>query len=109
MKDETGKRLNTKDFKLSSNKKRILFFTGREQIYRRSSKANVYLFDVISKKTTRLDEAKIMHASFSPDGSKIAFVRDNKANRFIIGLFTVAKLSAYCGDILFALPMQALG
>ena len=77
VKDETGKQLNTKDFLLSEDKKRILFFTNRESIYRRSSKSNVYLFDVVSKKTSRLDDGKIMHASFSPDGSKIAFVKEN--------------------------------
>lgn len=77
VKDENGKQLPTKDYKLSEDKKRIIFFTGRESIYRRSSKANAYLFDVASKKTTRLNEGKIMHTSFSPDGSKIAFVKDN--------------------------------
>ena len=77
VKDENGKQLPTKDYKLSEDKKRIIFFTERESIYRRSSKANAYLFDVASKKTTRLNEGKIMHASFSPDGSKIAFVKDN--------------------------------
>jgi dipeptidyl-peptidase-4 len=77
VKDENGKQLPTKDYKLSEDKKRVIFFTGRESIYRRSSKANAYLFDVASKKTSRLNEGKIMHASFSPDGSKIAFVKDN--------------------------------
>jgi len=77
VKDENGKQLDTRDYQLSENKKRILFFTGRELIYRRSSKSNAYLFDAVSKKTTRLNEEKIMHASFSPDGSKIAFVKDN--------------------------------
>jgi dipeptidyl-peptidase-4 len=77
VKDERGKQLSTKDYQLSENKKRILFFTGREPIYRRSSTANAYLFDAISKKTIRLNEGKIMHPGFSPDGSKIAFVKDN--------------------------------
>jgi len=77
VKDENGKQLNTKDYQVGGNKKRIIFFTGRESIYRRSSKANAWLFDAVSKKTIRLNEGKIMHASFSPDGSKIAFVKDN--------------------------------
>src|ERR1700741_933269 len=76
-KDENGRRLNSSDYLLSTNKKRVIFFTGRESIYRRSSKANAYLFDAISKKTVRLSEGKIMHANFSPDDSKIAFVKDN--------------------------------
>jgi len=77
VKDENGKQLPTKDFRLSEDRKRILLFTEREPIYRRSSKANAYLFDITSKQTSRLNEGKIMHASFSPDGSKIAFVKDN--------------------------------
>ncbi|HEV8283804.1 MAG TPA: DPP IV N-terminal domain-containing protein [Chitinophagaceae bacterium] len=77
VKDENGRQLDTRNFQLSNNKKRIIFLIGRELIYRRSSKANAYLFDAISKKTIRLNEGKIMHVSFSPDDSKIAFVKDN--------------------------------
>jgi dipeptidyl-peptidase-4 len=77
VKDESGKQLSTRDYEVSEDKKRILFFTSREHIYRHSSKANTYLFDIVSKKTTRLSDEKIMHATFSPDGSKIAFVKDN--------------------------------
>jgi len=77
VRDETGRQLKTTDYQLSHNRKRVIFFTDREAIYRRSSKANAYLFDAISKKTIRLNDGKIMHATFSPDDSKIAFVRDN--------------------------------
>src|ERR1041385_4119923 len=77
VRDENGKQLSTGDYQLSADKKRIIFSTGREPIYRRSSKSNAYLYDAVSKKTIRLNEGKIMHATFSPDGSKIAFVKDN--------------------------------
>src|SRR5215813_4199839 len=70
VRDEHGKQLSTKNYTMSEDKKRIIFLTESEPIYRRSSKANAYLFDVASKKTTRLNEGKIMHVSFSPDGSK---------------------------------------
>ena len=86
VKDENGKQLPTKDYRLSEDKKKIIFFTDREQIYRRSSKANAYLFDVSSKRTTRINEGKIMHASFSPDGNKIAFVKDN--NLYVYNIST---------------------
>src|SRR5690349_16668269 len=77
VKDETGKQLVTTDYEVSADKKRILFFTGRESIYRRSSKATAYLYDPVTKKTLRLNEGKLLHPSFSPDGSKVAYVYEN--------------------------------
>jgi len=77
IKDESGKQLNTAGHQLSADGKRILFFDGREPIYRRSSRASTYLYDVATKKVVPLNKGKIMHPSFSPDGSKIAYVFDN--------------------------------
>jgi dipeptidyl-peptidase 4 len=77
VKDETGKALPLGDFQLSNDKKRVLVMKDREYIYRRSSKAFVYLYDILAKKTVRLDAEKILHPAFSPDGSKIAFVKNN--------------------------------
>jgi len=77
LKDETGKRFETDEYVQSSDKKSILFFTAREPIYRRSSKAQVYIYDAASKKTVRLHNGKVLHATFSPDGSKVAYVFDN--------------------------------
>ena len=51
---------------------------NREYIYRRSSKAATYVFNLKTKKTVAIDNGTpIMHASFSPDKSKVAFVKDN--------------------------------
>lgn len=77
VKDETGKPIPLGDYLVSDDKKRVLLFTGRESIYRRSSKATAYLHDIISKKTKKLDTEKVMHPTFSPDGSKIAYVKNN--------------------------------
>jgi dipeptidyl-peptidase-4 len=77
VKDEKGKAIDREDYLLSTDKKKALFFTGREYIYRRSSKANVYLQDIATKKTIRIDNEKLLHATFSPDGSKIAYVKNN--------------------------------
>src|SRR5215210_4451247 len=51
IKDEAGKELNTSDYEVSADKKRIIFFTGREPIYRRSFKSTGYIYDVATKKT----------------------------------------------------------
>ena len=82
IKDETGKTLDTHDYEADADGKRILFFNGREPIYRRSTKSTVYLYDVASKKTTRLNEGKILHPTFSPDGSKMAYVFENNLYLF---------------------------
>src|SRR5688572_19502542 len=86
VKDENGKTLALNDYLLSQDKKRLLVFTGKEAIYRRSSKANVYLHDVIAKKTRKLDSEKIMHPTFSPDGTRIAYVKNN--NLYLYDLAT---------------------
>lgn len=77
VKDESGKTLSTAEYDVSVDKKRILFFTSREPIYRRSSKANAYIYDVATKKSIRLNAGKVLHPSFSPDGSQIAYVYEN--------------------------------
>ena len=77
IKDEAGKTIATNDYQLSADKKRILFFNGREAIYRRSSRSTAYVYDVATKKLVRLNEGKVLHPTFSPDGSKVAYVFEN--------------------------------
>src|SRR6476661_2657904 len=75
--DACGKTIDTKDYTVSADKKRILFFNGPESIDRRSTKSTEYLYDITSKKTIQLNEGKVLHPTFSPDGSKVAYVFDN--------------------------------
>ena len=77
IRDDSGRQLVVADYQVSADKKRILFFNGREPIYRRSSRATAYLYDVATKKTVRLNQGKVLHPTFSPDGSKLAYVFDN--------------------------------
>ncbi len=95
IKDENGQQINTNDFQLSSDKKRVLFFNGREPIYRRSSRATVYLYDVATKKVIPLNQSKIMHPTFSPDGQKVAYVFDN--NLYVYDIAS-AKATAVTTD-----------
>ena len=76
-KDETGKPLPLADVEWNSDEKKVLIFTQREKIYRRSSKAVVYAYDLAAKQTMKVDTGKIMNATYSPDGSKVAFVKAN--------------------------------
>jgi dipeptidyl-peptidase-4 len=77
VKDESGKKVNAYDYAVSADRKRIIFFSGREPIYRRSAKSTVYVYDMATKKTIPLNAGKVLHPTFSPDGSKIAYVFDN--------------------------------
>ncbi len=83
LKDEKGTAIGKyEDVIYSSTHPRIVLLrTNVEPIYRRSSKANVYIYDSLSKKITTLAEGKVLHPTLSPDGTKVAFVQDN--NLFI--------------------------
>ncbi|MCC9165245.1 S9 family peptidase [Pontibacter harenae] len=77
-------------YTFSSDEKKVLFATEREQIYRRSSKADFYVYDIASKKLTKLsDGGKQLYATFSPDAKRVAFARDN--NMFFVDLETMKE------------------
>jgi dipeptidyl-peptidase 4 len=77
VKDEAGKTLSLQDVEWNSDEKKLLIFEDREKIYRRSSKAIVYAYDIATKKTIKIDNDKILHATYSPDGNKVAYVKNN--------------------------------
>jgi dipeptidyl-peptidase 4 len=89
IKDQRGKTISTTDYQLSADKKYIIFLNEKEAIYRRSTKSTAYLYDVATKKIVQLHQDKIMHPSFSPDGSKIAYVYNNN-----LYLYDIAKTSS---------------
>lgn len=69
------------NYTFSNDEKRILFSTETEKIYRYSSKSIFYTYDLNSKKLEKLSDDKVMYASFSPSGDKVAYVHSN--NLFI--------------------------
>lgn len=70
------------DYDFDANENRILISTGRKPIYRRSYTADHYLYDFKNKEIKPLSEGGDERlATFSPDGLRIAFVKDN--NLFI--------------------------
>ncbi len=65
-------------YSLSADEKKILIPTNTDYIYRYSSASDFYIFDLNTHKLSSLsDEGKQRLADFSPDGTKIAYVRDN--------------------------------
>lgn len=79
LKDEKGKWIGKAGDIIYSetNPRIVLLRTNIEHIYRHSSKADVYVYDSVTKQATRLDEGKLLHPTLSPDGKKIAYVKEN--------------------------------
>jgi dipeptidyl-peptidase-4 len=62
----------------SDDESKVLLSADEEPLYRYSVKANYYVFDIASKKITPVSrKGKQLFATFSPDGSRVAFVREN--------------------------------
>jgi len=69
--------LKINDYSFSWDEKKLLLKTESQNIYRRSILYRTYVLDIKTGKVQMLDTAKVLHASFSPDGTKVAFVKDN--------------------------------
>ena len=73
------KRINS--YSLSDDDRLMLLATETESIYRYSRKAIYHVFNIQNNKLKKLSENKIRYPTFSPDGSKVAYVYEN--NLFI--------------------------
>ena len=73
-----------KEYLFSSDESKVLLMTDRQPIYRRSFTAVYFVYNFITKELTRLSTGRQQVAVFSPDGERIAFVRNN--NLFVKSL-----------------------
>ena len=65
-------------YTFSDDQQRILLSTNEQPIYRHSSQADAYVFDRKSGAIVKLDTlGQQLQATLSPDGRKVAYVRDN--------------------------------
>ena len=70
--------LNLIDYQFSPDETKLMLKTASEPVYRRSTIDENYVMDLNSKSVLPVSEKGTqMFAEFSPDGKKIAFVRDN--------------------------------
>ena len=75
----TGCNVNDWDgYKMSADESKILLYTETNMIYRHSFTADYYIYDVNTKKITKLTtEGQEEIATLSPDNKKVAYVKNN--------------------------------
>lgn len=82
--------ISIEDYELNATEDKILIKTDIEPIYRRSYKAEYFIYDLKDGSLKRLSKnGKQSYATISPDGKKVAFVRDN--NLFVVDLATMQE------------------
>jgi dipeptidyl-peptidase-4 len=84
-----GENIRFSDYSFTSDESKLLLATDQESIYRRSSKANYFIYTIDSGKLepiTDFSKGKQQLAALSPIENKVAFVRNN--NIFIYNLET---------------------
>ncbi len=79
--------LPVQDYALSDDESKVLLMTNYSPIYRHSFTADYYVYDIATKELFPLSDGGSQRlATFSPDASKVAFMRDN--NLFVKDLTT---------------------
>ncbi len=83
----TQEKIAIEGYQLSPDERKLLLTTEEEPLYRRSKKAEYYVYDLGIKSLVKLSQnGKQQYATFSPDGTKVAFVREN--NLYLTDLAT---------------------
>ncbi len=78
LKTEEGTKIEVQDYSFSDDESKLMLSTKFEAIYRRSGTCTYYVFDLKTRKATKLsNKDKQLFATFAPVGNKVAFVRDN--------------------------------
>lgn len=78
LKNSEISKIEIDDYQFDNSETKILISTNTEPIYRHSSVADFYIYDLKTTSLTELSKGgKIRLAEFSPDGNLIAFLRDN--------------------------------
>ena len=70
------------NYAFSEDEKKLMLSTEIESIYRYSSKGIYYVYDLESKEVVQIADEKVQEPLLSPDGSKVAYVKDNNLYYF---------------------------
>ena len=76
-------------YTFDATEKLILIACNTNQIFRHSFTADYYLYDIASKKLRKLFDFQVQEPTFSPDGKKIAYAKEN--NLFVYDVTTTTS------------------
>lgn len=71
-------------YTFSKDEKMILVANNSAPIFRHSFTADFYLYDIAAKTLVKISESPVQEPTFSPDGTKIGYVKDNNIYVFDI-------------------------
>ncbi len=76
-----GHELPIEGYQLSQDEKKLLLFTNSERVWRQNTRGDYWVYDLASGSLRKLGgDAKpstLMFATFSPDGNRVAYVREH--------------------------------
>ena len=81
------------NYAFSDDEKQVLLATKIESIFRRSTLGEFYVWNTLSRKLTKVSNELIQEPTFSPDGLKIAYGKDNNLYVFNILEGTTEQLT----------------
>jgi dipeptidyl-peptidase-4 len=73
--------LKPEAFEFSADESRLLIYTNSKKVWRRNTRGDYWVFDLASRQLKKLGadaaDSSMMFAKFSPDGTRVAYVREN--------------------------------
>jgi dipeptidyl-peptidase-4 len=73
--------LEIDDYSWSQDGRKLLVFTNTQPVWRQNTRGDYWVFDIAAKKLSKLGKdaaaSTLMFAKFSPDGTRVGYVREN--------------------------------
>ena len=96
-----GVPLEIEDFVFTPDEQKVLIFTNSERVWRSNTRGDYWVLDLTNWKLHKLGgadakPASLMFAKFSPDGSRVAYVREN--NIYVEDLATPGRVIRVTND-----------
>ncbi len=90
--------LGVDGYSWSADRKKLLVFTNAKKVWRENTRGDYWVFDEAARKLTKLGgdapESSLMFATFSPDSTRVAWVRANNLYVEDLGTSKITQLTS---------------